>query len=124
MATAQTPDLHQAVYQAVAETAVADPPDMLRTVKRGVELLDREHPGWADKIDLRKFDLKSSSECVIGQVFGEYEDNVQRVVHADNLDGDDGYEYGFNIDDAGDSEEWHVAEDQWRRAIEARQLKI
>lgn len=37
-------------------------------VRRGAELLDERMPGWADRIDLDKFNLASGHCCVRGQL--------------------------------------------------------
>lgn len=39
-------------------------------VARGAAWLDTEVPGWAERIDLSTLDLRSSSRCVAGQLFG------------------------------------------------------
>lgn len=41
-------------------------------VQGGVKYLDREHPGWRDKVDLDRLDLSNGHRCVIGQVTGCY----------------------------------------------------
>lgn len=41
-------------------------------VKKAAKFLDKVAPGWFTKVDLLKFDMTDSSECVLGQVFGNY----------------------------------------------------
>lgn len=61
----------------------------------GASLLDREVPGWADKVDPDLIDLQSGQDCVLGQVFrvpGELEDPACRT------DGNlNGYEQGSKV---------------------------
>jgi hypothetical protein len=38
--------------------------------QNGVDLLDAEIPYWYEKIDLETFDIRSSSNCVLGQLGG------------------------------------------------------
>jgi len=38
-------------------------------VKRGAALLDREQPGWADKVDISNFEIWEPNRCILGQVF-------------------------------------------------------
>lgn len=58
-------------------------------VNAGIALLDREQPGWRTKIDLDKLDLASCSVCVLGQIFGDYDEGIEQL----NING---YDYGFN----------------------------
>ena len=45
-------------------------PTAAERVARGAQLLDRERPGWAYKIDLARLDLADDCHCVIGQLWG------------------------------------------------------
>jgi hypothetical protein len=38
---------------------------------RGAALLDERMPGWANKVDLGRLNLYSTSECVLGQLFAK-----------------------------------------------------
>jgi len=39
-------------------------------------MLDEIKPGWYQQINLRKLDLECSDRCVLGQVYGSYEQGV------------------------------------------------
>ena len=39
-----------------------------KNVERGAELLDRELPGWDERIDLDRLDLGSTCNCIVGQL--------------------------------------------------------
>ena len=39
-----------------------------KNVERGAELLDRELPGWDERIDLDRLDLGSTCDCIVGQL--------------------------------------------------------
>lgn len=39
-------------------------------VSNGMQWLDAVRPGWFDRIDLQRFDMTSTTDCVYGQVFG------------------------------------------------------
>jgi hypothetical protein len=43
-------------------------------VGRGAELLDRRIPAWAWEIDVKRLNLAYTEECILGQVYGHYED--------------------------------------------------
>ena len=44
-------------------------------VERGIAHLDQHWPGWERHIDLGSLDIKSSCNCVIGQLCGSYDIN-------------------------------------------------
>lgn len=73
-------------------------------VRRGVELLDREIPGWHERIDLETLEVISTSHCVLGQLFEDfyvgYDDFLPhpRIVNV--------YELGFDADTAGLRDKW------------------
>lgn len=76
-------------------------------IAAGIKLLDN-HVGssWRDSINLDTLNLGSCSVCVLGQVFGDYQEGL------DELDLEEGYDYGFNTM-SGDMTEltaaWKVA---------------
>lgn len=63
--------------------------DYAAKVAAGVKVLDREVPNWRSKIDVDNLDLGSCSICILGQVFGDYNDGLNEL----NVDG---YDHGFN----------------------------
>lgn len=48
-------------------------------VNMGVQLLDDVLPGWENDIDLGKLDLFSCSDCVLGQLYGDYAFGLEQV---------------------------------------------
>ena len=46
-------------------------------VQRGELFLDEHVPGWRERVDIRTLDLANGFQCVLGQVFGEYDDGLQ-----------------------------------------------
>ncbi len=42
-------------------------------VATGVALLDKEMPGWHDRIDVEKFAIESAQRCALGQLYPESE---------------------------------------------------
>jgi len=46
--------------------------ELQQRVQRGMTLLDKEYPGWREKINLAYLDLSSGCDCVLGQVYGHY----------------------------------------------------
>jgi hypothetical protein len=88
----------------------------------GAAWLDEHHPGWAERINLDTFDLRSGSMCVLGQLFGDFDEAVSKY----NLDGRD-YDYGFmglEKEEAGaEHRDWDTLEDRWRTLIADRQSR-
>jgi hypothetical protein len=68
-------------------------------VNAGIKLLDAEQPGWRESIDLETLNLGSCSVCILGQVFGDYEDGTIELGIED-----DPYKYGFNALNGGMAE--------------------
>jgi hypothetical protein len=46
-------------------------------VAAGVAWLDENVPGWAERIDLEQLNLASCQRCVLGQLFGDFNDAPQ-----------------------------------------------
>lgn len=69
-------------------------------VRRGALLLDAEAPGWAGRINEEELDLGSCDDCILGQVYGEFDTGMTAILGTDpkscerwNLAED----YGFTI---------------------------
>mgnify|MGYP001564744249 FL=1 len=48
-------------------------------VERGAEVLDRVYPGWWRKIDLDRLDMKDCSDCLLGQLYGDYRSGLVKI---------------------------------------------
>jgi hypothetical protein len=70
--------------------------DFAVKVQAGIKLLDEQEPGWRAKIDKDSLDLGSCSVCVLGQVFGDYEEGLEML----DLGTGSSYAYGFNTNSA------------------------
>lgn len=68
---------------------------MLAAVERGMGWLDRNYPGWADRIDPDRLQMSQCQWCVLGQLVGEF-DTV--LTNSGWTDGD-AAEYGFTLTD-------------------------
>lgn len=80
-------------------------------VKRGAAFLDEHLPNWRRVVDRERLDLGSSCDCLLGQMFGSFED---AVVVLDLDDKDAGwfgfYKYGRQT--------WDALTAGWRRELE------
>jgi hypothetical protein len=72
---------------------------VLGRVKRGMALLQEVYgDDWVEQINANRLDLSSSSECVLGQVYGEYETGLDELWGPDGIgDGhrDRAIDHGF-----------------------------
>ncbi len=105
----------------------------------GAALLDQQQPGWAQKIDLKRFRIQSSQSCVLGHVYGDYGRGATMLGLDFTLDKDDvshmndlrnTRRLGFEAPHAGDADfhgesitlqEYDTLERYWREEIRARQ---
>lgn len=96
--------------------------------RRGAALLDDRDPGWAARIDARTLALEDGRACVLGQLWGEYQQGLgrSRVLDLSSAPGRfvSPVDLGFQaISDLG-----HAAEDldyafltrAWRLEVEQR----
>jgi hypothetical protein len=97
-------------------------------VARGAALLDAKRPGWASRIDLVALDITSTSNCILGQLYGWYEEGQDALAELD----DEGYQIssvgsyeGFSLDHwdehyDGDMQEVDDLHGAWNDAINER----
>lgn len=43
--------------------------DFSKEVAKGIAVLDREKPGWEDRINVPELDLEDMNQCILGQLF-------------------------------------------------------
>ena len=49
-------------------------------VARGAQLLDREGPtGWREQIECDTLDLSDCKQCILGQLYGDYEPGLYKL---------------------------------------------
>lgn len=86
-------------------------------VQRGAEWLDTHRDTWFSDINLDELILSSPCDCVLGQLYGGFDDRP------DDLE--DAEDYGFNVQPhmSGSAEiaaEYDALEAEWRRVITER----
>ena len=42
-------------------------------IKNGIKLLNKKYPGWQEKIDIDTLNLKSCTECILGQLYSDFD---------------------------------------------------
>jgi hypothetical protein len=86
------------------------PADLAKRLKDGVSLAN-----WRNHIVVSDINLGSCTDCILGQLLGEYD--------CDAIDFDLAIERGFNIDDDSidgkDLEYYAALDDEWKRRLAA-----
>jgi hypothetical protein len=86
-------------------------------VERGAALLDERRPGWWDEVDVGRLDIDHCQLCVLGQLWGEYDDGRNEMLTNQR----DAVLHGFDTTDrwAGST-----LTNLWRAAIERRRSQV
>jgi hypothetical protein len=96
-------------------------------VAAGVAWLDEHVPDWLGRIDLNRLELAACTQCVLGQLFGDYNDapsdasnrgellGFDRALAAADWDSLSGHELSGAV-----SSEYRSLNAEWRRVIESR----
>lgn len=92
-------------------------------VAAGVAWLDENRSGWIDLVNLDTLDLSSCTLCVLGQLFGEYEDAPLAAKYTPDLASTGparsrGFEVAYRT--ASAYREYADLTAEWRRVIESR----
>lgn len=66
--------------------------DAKQRVDNGVMVLDAVRPGWRQDIDVEALNLSSYVACVLGQIFGSYDEGLAAL----RLTPVEALSYGFN----------------------------
>lgn len=98
--------------------------ELVQDVQRGAALLDKQFPGWENRVDLGELTFPDTERCVLGQQFGTVQAGYTAVgvpddVEVDGAYRDGGCHYGFNSD-SGDS--WASYRDAWEKEILKRRV--
>lgn len=48
-------------------------------IQLGIQFLDAHQIDWSSHINLDRLDLSQEKECVLGQIFGDYEDAIENL---------------------------------------------
>ncbi len=80
-------------------------------VAKGIALLDEKQPGWRERINLSALDMGHCGQCILGQVFGDYEIGVNHffAIGSHSLPKIHGFLSG-----AWQDSDWQDLRDEWR----------
>jgi hypothetical protein len=108
-------------------------------VANGVIVLDRDHPGWIDRIDLDELHMNTACRCILGQAFGDYFDApIGGTTNPEMERADLGFQSYVAVASAQECREidthpgervrrdaeYRALEAEWRRVIEARRAGL
>lgn len=85
-------------------------------VERGAALLDEKRPGWPEAVDLGRLNIRSTCDCIAGQLGGFRETTQSLGLYGVTED----VMHGFEADD--DDAEYAALTDAWRDLIQQRRL--
>lgn len=60
--------------------------DLKKRALRGARRLDCVNPGWALKVSLSRLNLARGNRCVLGQLYGSFQNGVSEVLWAGAID--------------------------------------
>lgn len=64
-------------------------------VAKGAALLDQRRPGWEHDINLGRLDISFGSTCILGQLYGTFENGLAKVFVGFSLTAEPAFEHGF-----------------------------
>ena len=93
----------------LAENDTAAQAEARARVERGAAWLDAQAPGWESKVDVGRLVMNNCSRCIIGQVFGHFEEFVNLHSEGRVRRGWEAEEFGFDVDDQFPSAHGYVS---------------
>lgn len=91
-------------------------------VTQGALLLDRVCPQWATRVNPRTIQVLDPQNCVLGQVFGDYEAGLKRLEIP--LTSNEVWGHGFHLPPRPGLFEGLMLNRAWQSAVTIRQEKI
>lgn len=100
-------------------------------VRRGAALLDERLPGWADRIDLDRLNMRHCGRCVLGQLHSDFFKGTEAIWpnpdsnswEAEDRQWDEAVHHGFAwpLNEPDEDAGYHTLRDLWAAEIQARQ---
>lgn len=102
---------------------------MSAAIRRGMDWLDEQFPGWLEQIDPESIDLSSSCDCLLGTLDHNFYEAMLRAGHAEvsdfgiiTPDWEWARDHGFAATSSIHFEEWDVLTAMWRQRIAMRKV--
>jgi len=93
-------------------------PSVQERVEAGASFLDEVHPGWDKEINLAELNMKSSTRCILGQVYGLYNKGMYTLRITTPVSRD----LGFSAF-PGTSSAYRLVTAEWKKLIKKRRAK-
>lgn len=92
-------------------------------VDAGVAWLDDRSPGWANRIDLTRLDITSSTNCVVAQLFDGWHKRPRYLDETDGTGVSNDVLFGFAVSPFSDNTRvrFRDLDPFWRKVITERQ---
>lgn len=88
-----------------------------RMVAQGMWFLDRTRPGWENLLSLPRLDTRSSTDCVLGQLYGSFAVGVAATRVPPSV-------HGFHLPPSLESADNHaLLSAAWREAVALRRAR-
>jgi len=96
-----------------------------KEIEKGVEFLNKVYPDWLSKIDLEKLNMDQPSNCILGQLYGNFY-VAQNILDMSDKNYD---KMGFTVPivlyyDEHDNEKWDTLAKEWKEKIVSLRNKI
>jgi hypothetical protein len=105
-------------HEAAARRALGAKDETALRIIKGVKALDfHRDDDWPRLIDLERLEMSDGCDCVLGQLYGFYNDGIEALSRKYF----EGRELGLYVDVNADEEEWHDLTERWRLALAAMQ---
>ncbi len=101
--------------------------DVQERVANGAALLDEKIPGWELRINLQELNLSSCVTCVLGQLYGHYDEGMEEIFPAEvcecgeeHLSMERSAPHGFSASGIDTGEQYTALDVEWTRVIKER----
>jgi hypothetical protein len=82
---------------------------MPERVANGIAYLNKNDPGWQERVDLSELNIDSCRDCVLGQLYGDFLSGISLYDMPDLAV----WELGF----ADDTSDGNMLTEEWKRQI-------
>jgi hypothetical protein len=79
---------------------------MMPDYEAGAKILDKKYPGWRNKININALDMAVYTNCILGQIYGEYKIGKATLWPNTRSDIVDELCCKFGFDAQGKRDEW------------------
>lgn len=87
---------------------------------RGAALLDELRPGWYRDVDANTFSIVSTTQCIVGQLFGDWTYGTQELNIEGNRDACEHFGFELTEDEYGLEAPRDILESRWLLEIANR----